>query len=152
MTNHKIATSSQSKVHPKLFIGTGNVFAPEKFNADGIAAFVQEGYSASSAEYGIYKKNPTESIKVYEYVYGVHKPLPFGNEIESIVDTAISSLVAQGCRNIIMPTIRTKDCENEENEKLIVEACKKWLEKNTDAPIEKITIVDLVGQMEKKGY
>ena len=54
---------------------------------------------------------------------------PFGNEIESIVDTAISSLVAQGCRNIIMPPIRTKDCENEENEKLIVEACKKWLEK-----------------------
>ena len=116
MTNHDIATFTQSNAHPKLFIGTGNVFAPEKFNADGIAAFVKEGFSGTN------------------------------------VDNAISTLVSQGCKNIIMPPIRTEDCSNEENEKLIVVACKNWLEKNEVAPVEKITIVDLVGQMEKRGY
>lgn len=152
MLNHEIATSTQSKAHPKLYIGTGNVFAPEKFNADGVAAFVKEGFSGTYADYEIYKENPSENTKVYEYIYGVQKPLPYSKEIGTIVDTAISTLVSQGCRNIIMPPIRTEDGSSEENEKLIVEACKNWLEKNAEAPIDRITIVDLVGQMEKREY
>ena len=51
-----------------------------------------------------------------------------------------------------MTPIRTEYCSSEENEKLIVEACKNWLEKNAEAPIDRITIVDLVGQMEKREY
>ena len=152
MTHHEIVTSSHSKAHPKLFIGTGNVFAPEKFNADGIAAFVKVGFSGTNADYHTYKENPTQNVKVYEFIYGGQKHLPYSKEIESIVDTALSTLVSQGCRNIIMPPIRTEDSTNEGNEKLIVDACKNWLEKNTDAPVERITIVDLVGQMEKRGY
>ena len=152
MTNHDIATFTQSNAHPKLFIGTGNVFAPEKFNADGIAAFVKEGFSGTNVDYDDYKRNPSKNVKIYEYIYCVSKPLPYGKEITTIVDNAISTLVSQGCKNIIMPPIRTEDCSNEENEKLIVVACKNWLEKNEVAPVEKITIVDLVGQMEKRGY
>ena len=58
----------QSNIHKKLFIATGNAFDPETFGADGIAAFVKEGFSGTYADYNMeYKKNPKKNVKVYEY-------------------------------------------------------------------------------------
>lgn len=143
----------QSNIHEKLFIATGNAFDPETFGADGIAAFVKEGFSGTYADYNMeYKKNPKKNVKVYEYYYGGSKPLPLGVELQDIVESALDSLISMGCKSIILPPIRTADKSNEENEQLIVYACANWLKNNSSAIVEKIIIADQVGQMISKDY
>lgn len=144
----------QSNIHEKLFIATGNAFDPETFGADGIAAFVKEGFSGTYADYNMeYKKNPKKNVKVYEYYYGGSKPLPLGVELQDIVESALDSLISMGCKSIILPPpIRTADKSNEENEQLIVYACANWLKNNSSAIVEKIIIADQVGQMINKDY
>ena len=124
----------QSNIHEKLFIATANAFDPETFGADGIAAFVKEGFSGTYADYNMeYKKNPKKNVKVYEYYYGGSKPLPLGVELQDIVASALDSLISMGCKSIIFPPIRTADKSNEENEQLIVYACANWLKNNSSA-------------------
>ena len=109
----------QSNIHEKLFIATANAFDPETFGADGIAAFVKEGFSGTYADYNMeYKKNPKKNVKVYEYYYGGSKPLPLGVELQDIVASALDSLISMGCKSIILPPIRTADKSNEENENM----------------------------------
>ena len=143
----------QSNIHEKLFIATANAFDPETFGADGIAAFVKEGFSGTYADYNMeYKKNPKKNVKVYEYYYGGSKPLPLGVELQDIVASALDSLISMGGKSIILPPIRTADKSNEENEQLIVYACANWLKNNSSAIVEKIIIADQVGQMINKDY
>ena len=143
----------QSNIHEKLFIATANAFDPETFGADGIAAFVKEGFSGTYADYNMeYKKNPKKNVKVYEYYYGGSKPLPLGVELQDIVASALDSLISMGCKSIRLPPIRTADKSNEENEQLIVYACANWLKNNSSAIVEKIIIADQVGQMINKDY
>lgn len=143
----------QSNIHEKLFIATGNAFDPETFGADGIAAFVKEGFSGTYADYNMeYKKNPKKNVKVYEYYYGGSKPLPLGVELQDIVASALDFLISMGCKSIILPPIHTADKSNEENEQLIVYACANWLKNNSSAIVEKIIIADQVGQMINKDY
>ena len=142
----------QSNSHEKLFIATGNAFDPKSFDADGIAAFVKYGFSGTHAEYDIvYKENPQEDVKVYEYYYGSSRPLPRGIEIQNIVNKALDALTGMSCKSIIMPPIRTVDKSNEENEQLIVSACVNWLQNNSNK-IDKLIIADRVGQMIKRDY
>ena len=142
----------QSNSHPKLFIATGNAFDPNVFGADGIAAFVKDGFSATYADYTFgYKKNPQTDVSVYEYHYGGGLRLPQGWQIEGIVKDALDELSANGCKSIIMPPIRTADKSEEENDSLIVEACLKWLLYN-DTVIDRLIIADKSGQMIKKGF
>lgn len=147
---HDSCSVTQTKAHPKLFVGTGNVFSSGKFSADGIAAFVKYGFSGTYTDYSIFKEQKHTNIKVYEYIYPKNKHLPYGKEVSSIVSKALDYLSEQGCKVITMPSIRTEDCDYKTNDDLIVDACKNWLEEHEN--IEKVIIVDKLGQLEKRCY
>lgn len=128
--------------HEKLFVSRGNAFDYKAYKADGIAAFVKDGFTGTFAAYDKLMSTPHDDVKIAEYIYNnpeIKNPTP--KSVNSIVAQVLDSLVAQGAQNIVMPPIDVEGVEAQEKDALTTKAVVDWLEHNSDR-IQRLIIVD----------
>lgn len=139
---HYCAPMYPTEFHEKFYIARGNVFDVESFWADGVAAFVIDGFNNISASYDEFKAAPHEGVHVVEYLYtnpGTTAPTP--ENVNDLVADVLNSLVEKGAKVITMPPINMVGVKAEVKDALTAQAVVAWLEKNSEK-INRLIIVD----------
>ena len=131
----------KSKLHEKIRLAKGNAFAPQLFGADGVAAFVHGGFTASDALYRDLEENKTEKVQVVLYRYNTEEhPMPRLNEYNAIVGAVLDELAQKNVRIVVMPPINGEGGTSEDKINALEQGVTTWLNTNPNSSIEKVFI------------
>lgn len=139
--NRKIR-GRKSKLHEKICLAKGNAFIPQMFGADGVVAFVHDGFTASDAAYRDFEENKSEKVQVILYRYNNEEhPMPRLNEYKHIVGAALNELAQKNVHTVVMPPLNGIGGTSEEKINALEESVALWLNANLECSIEKVYIV-----------
>ena len=127
------ATMYPTEFHEKFYIARGNAFDYKAFGADGVAAFVKDGFTNLRASYDEMMNQPHDGVHIVEYLYnnpGIEDPTP--DNVNAIVANVFDALVDKGAQTIVMPPINIVGVKPTEKDALTVRAVVAWLEKNAE--------------------
>ena len=131
----------KSKLHDKIRLAKGNAFIPQMFGADGLVAFVNEGFTESSASYQEFVKQNHGFAKVALFQYNNEiNGNPTLDKYAEIVAGALDDLAKGGVKVVVMPPLNGKDGSSEEKLNILEEGVAFWLNANPDCSIEKVFI------------
>lgn len=131
----------KSKIHDKIRLAKGNAFEPKLFEADGLIAFVNEGFTESSGSYNqfIEKYKGETKYTLYSYNNKDHKR-PQLKDYAKIVSDAMDILSEAGCKTIVMPPLNGIGGTESEKISSLENGVATWLNEHSDSSIEKVYI------------
>lgn len=146
--NHSVALSTKrrirgtkSKLHEKIRLAKGNAFEPKLFGADGIVAFVNEGFTESSATYRNFVAHNNDEIKVSIYKYNNDQNVnPHLDQYAKIVADALDDLSQDGARVIVMPPLNGEGGTAEDKINSLESGVALWLTTHPESSIKKVFI------------
>lgn len=142
---HYRAPMYPTEFHEKFYIARGNAFDYKAFGADGVAAFVNCGFSGLTASYQEMMEQPHDDIHVVEYLYNTHGTTdPTPENVNDLVTDALNSLVEKGAKVITMPPINIVGVKAVVKDALTAQAVVAWLKENGEK-INRLIIVDKEG-------
>lgn len=131
----------KSKLHEKIRLAKGNAFEPELFGADGIVAFVNDGFTESSATYHEFMTHNTNEIKVSIYKYNNGQiGRPHLNQYAKIVADVLDDLSQNGSKVIVMPPLNGEGGTPEEKIKSLESGVALWLTTHPESSVQKVYI------------
>ena len=131
----------KSKIHDKIRLAKGNAFVPEMFGADGVVAFVNEGFTESSATYHEFMEHNNGMVKVALFQYNNElNGNPSLDQYAEIVAGALDGLAKGDAKVVVMPPLNGTGGTSEEKLNALEEGVASWLETHADSSIEKIYI------------
>lgn len=143
-SNRRKIRVRKSRLHEKIRFAKGNAFEPQLFGADGVAAFVHGGFTASDASYRDFEENKPENVQVELYKYNTDEhPMPRLNEYRAIVCAALDKLAQKGVRIVVMPPINGEDGTYEDKINALEQGVTTWLNTHQNSGIEKVFITSL---------
>lgn len=134
-----------SALNKKLHFAKGNAFDYKSLGADGIGAFVKEGFTGTSASYhALMENNPTDvKIQLYTYNNEMDKVLTVDN-IDSVISNVLTLLATSGAKHISLPTVDIVGLSKTQKDETMAIAISRWLDNNPTS-VDRITLVDLQG-------
>lgn len=131
----------KSKIHDKIRLAKGNAFVPEMFGADGVVAFVNEGFTESSATYHEFMERNKGMVKVALFQYNNEiNGNPSLDQYAEIVAGALDGLAKGGAKVVVMPPLNGTGGTSEEKLYALEEGVASWLNANSESTIEKVFI------------
>lgn len=131
----------KSKLHDKIRLAKGNAFIPQMFGADGVVAFVNEGFTESSATYHDFMEHNHDIIKVALFQYNNElNGNPSLDQYAEIVAGALDDLAKSGAKVVVMPPLNGTGGTSEEKLNALEEGVASWLNNHSDSSIVKIFI------------
>lgn len=129
----------QSRLHPKLYIGVGNVYDLEKFGADAVVALVSKGFSMTWPTYSKFLHSHPDALHA-DYIYNTK---PQQSDFNSIVHPLIDELASKGARVITVSPLHCSDVVGSINKDIaMANTLVSWLETHP-SDVDKIILVDL---------
>lgn len=140
-SNSRKIRGRKSRLHEKIRLAKGNAFTPQLFGADGVAAFVHGGFTASDASYRNLEENKPEKVQVALYRYNTEEhPMPRLNEYSAIVCAALDELAKNDVRIVVMPPINGEGGTSEDKINALEQGVASWLNANPECSIQKVYI------------
>ncbi len=131
-------------LNKRLHFAKGDAFDYKSLGVDGIAAFVKEGFTGTSASYRDLMKSNPKDIKIQLYTYDKeNNQLTIGN-IDSVVTAVLTILADSGAKCISLPTVDITGLSRHQKDETMAIAISKWLDNNPNS-VDRITLVDLQG-------
>lgn len=139
-TNRRIR-GRKSKLHDKIRLAKGNAYEPQLFGADGVVAFVNEGFTESYESYRNFIENHDGKTKfaVYSYNNEINQG-PRLEEYSGIVSQVMEAMANAGIKVVIMPPLNGIGGTSEEKLNTLEESVASWLNANPESSIEKVYI------------
>ena len=131
----------KSKLHDKIRIAKGNAFEPQLFGADGIVAFVNEGFTESSATYHEFIEHNNSKYKVALFSYNNDlNGNPHLEQYAEIVAGALDGLAQGGAKVVVMPPLNGEGGSTEDKLVTLEKGVALWLDAHPNVSIEKVYI------------
>lgn len=131
----------KSKLHDKIRIAKGNAFEPQLFGADGVIAFVNEGFTESSATYEAFMEHNDGKCKVAFFPYNNDlNGNPHLEQYTKIVASALDELSQSGAKVVVMPPLNGEGGSPEDKLFTLENGVALWLDGHSDSSIEKVYI------------
>lgn len=131
----------KSKMHPRIRLAKGNAFDYKSFGADGIVAFVKEGFTESSASFSDFLEKYDGDVKYTLFKYNnKNTPSPVLGEYGNIVSIALNNISNLGAKVVVMPPLNGMGGTEDEKLQALENCVASWLNKNPNSCIEKIYI------------
>lgn len=131
----------KSKLQDKIRLAKGNAFIPQMFGADGVVAFVNEGFTESSATYHEFMEHNKGMVKVALFQYNNEiNGNPSLDQYAEIVAGALDGLAKGGAKVVVMPPLNGTGGTSEEKLYALEEGVASWLNANSESTIEKVFI------------
>jgi len=145
---HRLATIAssktsvrRSKVHEKIRLVKGNAFEPQTFGADGIVAFVNEGFTESSSTYKDFITHNNGEIKIALFQYNNDmNGKPHLEQYVEIVSDALDKLAQEGVKVVAMPPLNGDGGSPKDKLIALENGVALWLDEHLDSSIEKVYI------------
>lgn len=133
----------KSQLHDDIRLAKGNAFEPELFGADGIVAFVNEGFTDTFSHYSDFIARNKGEVLVVLFEYNKYENGPHLDQYADIVAEALDSLNAQGARIVVMPPLNGKGGTSQEKLSALENGVSQWLTSHPNRSIEKVFIASL---------
>lgn len=134
----------KSKLHDKIRLVKGNAFQPQLFGADGVIAFVNEGFTESSATYEEFMEHNNGKYKVAFFPYNNDlNGNPHLEQYTKIVANALDEMAQSGAKVVVMPPLNGEGGSPEDKLITLENGVALWLEGHSECSIEKVYIASL---------
>jgi len=131
----------KSKFHDKIRLAKGNAFQPQLFGADGVIAFVNEGFTESSATYEEFMEHNNGKFKVAFFPYNNNlNGKPHLEQYTKIVADALDEMAQSGAKVVVMPPLNGEGGSPEDKLVTLENGVALWLEGHSESSIEKVYI------------
>lgn len=134
----------KSKLHAKIRLAEGNAFEPQLFGADAVVAFVNDGFTESSAMFDEFMTKKDKKTKVALFQYNnVLNSSPKLEQYAEVVAGVLSGLSNRGAKVVVMPPLNGEGGTPEEKLNALEKGVALWLDANPKSCIKKIYITIL---------